>query len=177
MSQLTFWSEEPPARASQSPEDGRDSRTSGATSPSPSATSPTSTTPHSSSGRTSPASSPTQPTLSGVYLPPSRGRMTPSLSRGGRVLVWFMEEDGEWRGSLSMRNTLVFRRGVGAYSCLPSMPNLSDVLERNVVLKKYSLSGNACKGILLRAEKKSSMRMPQLLKMILQEKAVVIEDR
>lgn len=85
------------------------------------------------------------------------------MSRNGRVLVWSMEDDGEWRGSLSTLNTSGLHSGGAGCSSLPCLVSLSSVLETGPIPPRFFLSETACAGILRRAEKRGKELPTQLL--------------
>lgn len=116
----------------------------------------------SSSGKTCPASSTQKTMLSAASLPSSQERMKPLMSKNGRVLVWSMADDGEWRGPSSTPSSSHSPSAAAASLSLPSLRKLSDVLETEPIPQQYFLSGRACAGILRRAANRGKV-LPEAL--------------
>ena len=128
---------------------------------------PEAKTPPSLSGKMCQAYSAPRTTPSAVSLPSSREKMKPLLSRNGRVLVWSMEDDGEWRGPSSTLNGLESPNGADGSSLLPSIVTLLSVLEDGPIPPRFFLSAKACAGILRRARDRGKA-LPDALRMALE---------
>ena len=137
--------------------------TSGGTLLSPSAISQISLTLDLPSGRTSQECLIPKITPSAACSPALPDSMTPlKLSKeNGLVTVWSSVDEGEWRGSLSTLNTSAYHNGADASLSLPSIPNLSQILQTSAHPRFY-LSAKACAGILRRAEKRGKVLPTQL---------------
>ena len=118
-------------------------------------------------GKMSQESSATKPEPLAVSLERLPVIMRPSYltTASGEKVGWSSEQDGEWRGSLSMPNTLGWPKEDGGFGLLPSLPKLSSVIQQNVPAK-YLLSGRACAGILRRSVTRGKT-LPPLLEQVL----------
>lgn len=159
--QLTFWSEEPPARRSASPESEAASPTTGETCVSPSAAWRTISSPSGCCGKTFPESFPRRImrldaswALFAELTPPSslqgEGGSTP-------IAVWWPDQKEPWRGGCLTPNGTEY----------PSEENvclswLWQALETGPVPTRFYLSANACRGILRRAERRGK-KLPEML--------------
>ena len=138
--QLTFWSEEPLAKASQSLAFEKDLLTHAETSCSPILPLLHNISPSGWFGRTSPAS----------CLATEDGILEPSSGR------WASSGMGSPTECLTL-NTSEWPKDAGVCS-------LSDTLETGNVPQRFFLSAKACQGILRRAEKRGKKLPPQLHK-------------
>ena len=146
ITQLTFLSEEHPAKPSQSPDSERDWMTLVATSPSPSLGLLNAYVPSGLFGKMCPVSC--QLTEDERLAPSSEG--------------WRNSGMGSPTGFLTL-NTLEYHSAVAESSLL-------DILETTVVPQRYYLSANACAGILRRSEKRGKV-LPLLLRQALENMA------
>lgn len=101
--------------------------------------------------------------------------MKPLLSKNGRVLVWSMADDGEWRGPSSTPSSSDSLSGAAASLSLPSLRKLSDVLETEPIPQQYFLSGRACAGIVRRAANRGKV-LPTALMQALEAVAATRTD-
>lgn len=159
--QLTFWSEEPPARRSASPESAAVSEMTGETSASPSAAWLTTLPLNGSCGKMSPESYlrrimrlDASWALFAELTPPSslqgEGGSTP-------IAVWWPDPKEPWRGGCLTPNGTEYPSDENV--CLSW---LWQVLETGPVPTRYYLSANACRGILRRAERRGK-KLPEML--------------
>lgn len=153
LDQLTFWSEEPHAKASPSPDSARDSTTHAETSCLSFLQSLNVCGLDGLSGKTSPVSCRRR---EGVILEPSSGRWG-NWGTGGPI--------GCWTLSGSEHN------GIHAPSrSAGDVCSLSDVLDTSTVPQRYYLSAKACAGILRRAERRGK-ELPAQLQAALEQAA------
>ena len=153
MDQLTFWSEEPPARASASPDCGADWMTSAVTWPLNIFGWLTASAPDGWYGKTSPASC--HRLEDGTLAPSSGGWQNSGMGSPGECLTLSLSE---WTA------TLVPSPSDGGVC------SLSDILETGAVPPRFFLSAKACVGILRRAEKRGK-ELPEPLSRALQSVA------
>ena len=146
--QLTFWSEEPPAKVSASQDFAKDLMTLAEISCSPILPSLHNIAPSGWFGRTSPAS----------CLATEDGILAPSLGRWGNAGM------GSPTELLTLSST-EFHKDAAVCS-------LSDILEIGDVPPRFYLSATACRGILRRADKRGK-KLPGQLQRALEAVAAV----
>lgn len=158
MDQLTFWSEEHPAKHSALQDSAADYQTRAVTCRSHTANSQTRSTQNGLSGRTCRASLAAKTTPLAAFWQDFAERMNPSYAaEHGRVQAWYLGRNEPRHGAFSMLNTSEWPNDADVSLC-----SLSEVLETGPLQQHYFLSAKACTGILRRAAKRGK-KLPEPL--------------